>query len=88
MTLCALGQVEDAFELTFGYLLSRGKAVSSNPTDPRAVNDWNRRMTPWLFTPPAALMRADPRFLQICDEFGLAAYWRARDVRPDYQVYV
>jgi DNA-binding winged helix-turn-helix (wHTH) protein len=88
MTLCALGQVDEAFELTSGYLLSRGKAVSANTTDPRALNDWNRRMTPWLFTPPASVMRADPRFLQICDDFGISAYWRARKVRPDYQVYV
>lgn len=87
MTLCALDQVDDAFELTSGYLLSRGSAVSSNQTDTRAVNDWNRRMTPWLFTPPAAAMRKDVRFLQICKDFGLADYWRARQVRPDFQVY-
>ena len=83
-----MGQVDEAFELTSGYLLSRGKAVSANTTDPRALNDWNRRMTPWLFTPPASVMRTDPRFLHICDDFGILAYWRARDVRPDYQVYV
>ena len=87
MTLCALGQKEEAFELASGYLLSRGKAVSANQTDPRAVNDWNRRMTPWLFTPPVAIMRADPRFPKLCEEIGLTAYWRARGVRPDYQVY-
>jgi hypothetical protein len=32
-------------------------------------------------------MRADPRFEKLCDAFGLTAYWRARGIRPDYQVY-
>jgi hypothetical protein len=44
-------------------------------------------MTQWLFTPPVAAMRADPRFGKLCDEFGLTAYWRARGVKPDYRVY-
>jgi hypothetical protein len=44
-------------------------------------------MTQWLFTPPVAIMRADPRFMTLCDEFGLTAYWGARHVRPDYQLY-
>ena len=53
----------------------------------REVHDYSRRMTQWLFTPPVAIMRADPRFLKLCGEFGLTDYWRARHVRPDYQVY-
>ena len=84
MILAELGQTDTAFELTNGYLLWRGKLVSSNPSDARVLNDFNRRMTPWLFTPPVAVMRADPRFLRLCEEFGLAAYWRARGVKPDY----
>jgi DNA-binding winged helix-turn-helix (wHTH) protein len=82
MILCALGLKDDAFELTNGFVLWRGKAVSG-----RAANDYSRRMTQWLFTPPVALMRADPRFKALCDDFGLTAYWRARHIRPDYQVY-
>jgi hypothetical protein len=85
MVLCALGQTDAAFEVTDGYLLWRGKVVSTGQADSRAVNDYNRRMTQWLFTPPVAVMRADPRFLQLCEEFGLVAYWRARGVKPDYQ---
>jgi len=86
MILCALDQTDTAFEVTDGYLLWRGKVVSSNQADGKAVNDYSRRMTQWLFTPPAAAMRADPRFLRLCDEFGLAAYWRARRVKPDYML--
>lgn len=84
MVLCKLGLVDAAFELADGYLLWRGKIVSSNQSDPRALNDYNRRMTPWLFTPPVAVMRSDRRFMRLCEEFGLAAYWRARGVKPDY----
>ncbi len=84
MILCALDQTDAAFEITDGYLLWRGKIVSASQADGRAVNDPSRRMTQWLFTPPVAVMRADPRFLDLCKELGLVAYWRARGVKPDY----
>jgi hypothetical protein len=87
MVLCALGLKDDAFELTDGYLLWRGKAISTGQASGREINDYSRRMTQWLFTPPCAVMRADPRFQKLCDAFGLTAYWRARGIRPDYQVY-
>ncbi|MFL6724886.1 MAG: winged helix-turn-helix domain-containing protein [Sphingomicrobium sp.] len=87
MALCALGLKDTAFEVTEGFILSRGKFISMDRSNARAADDYNRRMTQWLFTPPVAIMRADPRFQKLCDEFGLTAYWRARNVRPDYQVY-
>ena len=87
MMLCALGLTDTAFEVTEGFVLWRGKFISMDRSNARAVNDYNRRMTQWLFTPPVAAMRADPRFGKLCDEFGLTAYWRARGVKPDYQVY-
>ena len=87
MILCALGRTDDAFEVTNGYLLWRGNVVGTGKADARAANDYSRRMTQWLFTPPAAVMRADPRFLKLCEEFGLVAYWRARGIKPDYLVY-
>ena len=87
MYLCALGLADTAFELTEGFLLWRGKMISTNSADGKSVDDYSRRMTQWLFTPPVAIMRADPRFQRLCDDFGLTAYWRARGVRPDYQVY-
>ena len=87
MILCALNQIEEAFDLTDGYLLWRGKVISADQANGRVVNDYSRRMTQWLFSPPAAAMRSDPRFLQLCNEFGLVAYWNARHVKPDYLVY-
>ena len=87
LVLSALGQKDDAFQVANGYLLWRGQVVSANKADVRVVNDINRRMPPWLFTPPCAIMRADPRFLDLCEELGLQAYWRARGVKPDYIAY-
>ncbi|QNM82708.1 winged helix-turn-helix domain-containing protein [Sphingomonas sabuli] len=87
MYLCALGEKEAAFEVTEGFLFWRGRFISANPANRRQVDTYNRRMTQWLFTPPVALMRADPRFAGLCNEFGLADYWRSRNVRPDYLRY-
>jgi DNA-binding winged helix-turn-helix (wHTH) protein len=87
MMLCALGLTDAAFEVTEGFVLWRGKFISMDRSNARAVDDYSRRMTQWLFTPPVAAMRADPRFGKLCDEFGLTAYWRARGVKPDYRVY-
>jgi DNA-binding winged helix-turn-helix (wHTH) protein len=88
MLLCALGLKDAAFEVTNGFLLWRGKIVSANQANGKEMDDYNRRMTQWLFTPPVAIMRSDPRFQKLCDDFGLTAYWRSRGVKPDYQVYV
>jgi DNA-binding winged helix-turn-helix (wHTH) protein len=87
MYLCALGLPDTAFELTEGFLLWRGKMTTADGANGKAIDDYSRRMTQWLFTPPVANMRADPRFPKLCAEFGLTAYWRARGVRPDYLVY-
>ena len=87
MLLGALGQTDAAFDVTDGFLLWRGKLVSADQSNGKLVNDYSRRMTQWLFTPPLAEMRADPRFLRLCDEFGLGDYWRSRAVRPDYIAY-
>ena len=87
MVLCAMGEKEAAFEVTEGFLLWRGRIVSKDQANGKRMDDYSRRMTQWLFTPPCALMRADPRFGKLCDEFGLTAYWRARNVKPDYLVY-
>jgi len=87
MIMGALGDEETAFAITEGFLLWRGKIVNTNQADGKAMDDYSRRMTQWLFTPPLAAMRRDPRFQTLCEEFGLSAYWRGRGVRPDYQVY-
>lgn len=85
MMLGALGETDAAFEVTQGFILWRGKVVSSGQSNGKLMDDYSRRMTQWLFTPPLAALRADPRFATLCQEFGLTDYWRARGVRPDYQ---
>jgi hypothetical protein len=86
MILSALGEVDTAFDVCNGFLLSRGSIVhQGEPGSKDAVNDAAARInTQWLFTPPAASMRADARFLPLCDALGLGDYWRQRGVRPDY----
>src|SRR3954451_16630027 len=86
MILSALGQVGPAFDAANGYLLSRGSVVRQGDTPAKEeVNDATLRInTQWLFTPPCAAMRADPRFLPLCDAMGLVEYWRNSGVKPDY----
>lgn len=83
LTLSALGEVDAAFDIANDLLLFR-------PSDGRPEQRRSRstawRFTPWLFTPPVASMRADPRFAQLCDGTGLTDYWRARGIKPDYQL--
>ena len=89
MMLSAVGDVDAAFEVANGFLLSRGSIVRKGEPHPRDdINDATWRIsTQWLFTPPCALLRKDPRFLPLCEGIGLVDYWRARGVRPDYQVH-
>jgi DNA-binding winged helix-turn-helix (wHTH) protein len=88
MILSALRQVGPAFDAANGYLLSRGSVVRrGNSPSKDEGNDASPRInTQWLFTPPCAIMRADPRFLLLCNGMGLVDYWRTRGVRPDYQL--
>jgi DNA-binding winged helix-turn-helix (wHTH) protein/Tfp pilus assembly protein PilF len=85
MILAALGAVDASFEITDGFLLWRGKIVPQSEGGKEITNDaaW-RNGVQWLFTPPCASMRRDPRFLALCNGIGLTEYWRSRGVRPDY----
>jgi DNA-binding winged helix-turn-helix (wHTH) protein len=78
MVLSVLGNVDAAFEVTNAYF-AVGQSRAGAPPKSTA---W--RFAPWLFTPPIANMRADPRFDTLAEEIGLKAYWEARKVRPDY----
>jgi DNA-binding winged helix-turn-helix (wHTH) protein len=87
MILGALGEVDAAFDVANGFLLSRGPILLREQKKGARLdlNDPGWKWTPWLFTPPVAVMRADPRFLPLCEGIGLADYWRVRGVKPDYQ---
>jgi tetratricopeptide (TPR) repeat protein len=86
MALCAIGEIDAAYHVAEGFLLSQGEIVTRIPTDQAnsLVNNPSWRNTQWLSTPPLAKFRADPRFGQLCDGIGLTAYWNARGIQPDY----
>jgi len=85
-TLCVLNAIDQAFEVAHGYYLGQGSAAVPlrwNVADP-SVTDQYRRVTQLLFIPLAARMREDPRFLTLCDEIGLSAYWDHHGITPDF----
>lgn len=86
LTLSALNDLDATFAVSQGLLLRRGRLVVTLWTGhgQMPVNDLRWRRTQCLFNPATANMRADPRFVGLCREIGLAAYWHQRGVTPDY----
>ncbi|MCY7397970.1 MAG: hypothetical protein LH466_03905, partial [Sphingomonas bacterium] len=86
MVLNALGEIDRAFAVAEAYLLERGPLMASVRWRPGqvSINDQHRRKTNMLFVPVSAAMRADPRFLPLTEEIGLADYWSRAGVKPDF----
>jgi hypothetical protein len=86
MVLAALGDVDSAFQIADGILLARGPVVPHEQagSSTAALSAGWRVGTQWMWTPPTAAMRADPRFLPLCEGIGLTDYWRQRKTEPDY----
>jgi DNA-binding winged helix-turn-helix (wHTH) protein len=81
-----LHRVDDAFAIAQAYYLRQGTGpvpVRRTEGEP-SINDQHRRVTQILFTPACAAMRADPRFLPLCERTGLAAYWEQTGLAPDF----
>jgi DNA-binding winged helix-turn-helix (wHTH) protein len=85
MILASLGSVDSAFAIADGFLRWRGAVVSEGQEQSANSSGW-RVGVQWLFTPPCANMRADPRFLELCEGIGLTDYWRRRAVTPDFML--
>src|SRR6185312_8851330 len=67
--LARLGFVDDAFTLTDRY--AQGViTVYNNPS--------------FLFAPPTANLRRDPRFMGLAARLGLVTYWRSTSNWPDF----
>jgi DNA-binding winged helix-turn-helix (wHTH) protein len=84
--LCALGAIDQAFEVARGYYLGQGRTAVPlrwNADDP-SITDQHRRVTQPLFIPAGQRMREDERFLQLCRDMGLAAYWDEFGIVPDF----
>ena len=88
LVLSALGEVDAAFEIANQFLLFRRPAElrPQAPARQAPVKSTGWRFAPWMFTPPVAPMRADPRFNALCDGIGLTEYWAKRGIKPDYQL--
>ena len=85
-SLCALGAIDQAFEVACGYYLGLGRTAVPlrwNADDP-SITDQHRRITQPLFIPAAREMRQDPRFLTLCRDIGLEAYWAEFALVPDF----
>ena len=81
IALSGLGETDAAFEVANALFVVPGTPHARKPATSTA---W--RFAPWLFTPPTASMRRDPRFDAICDGIGLTQYWAKRGIKPDYQL--
>jgi DNA-binding winged helix-turn-helix (wHTH) protein/tetratricopeptide (TPR) repeat protein len=86
MILSQLGDLDGAFAIADGSLLARGTIIlTERPGSKAATEEAVARVNiQWIFTPPCAAMRADPRFAPLCEGIGLTEYWRRRGVQPDY----
>lgn len=86
MLLNLMGEIDKAFELSCAYYLEQGAIIAAmewRPGQP-IVPDQRRRKTNMLFTPTAAAMQKDPRFLPLMQDMGLTAYWNRRGIVPDF----
>lgn len=88
MILSMLGDLDGGFAIADGALLGRGPIVRDEVLGSKAITQEasDRTNMQWLFTPPCAAMRRDPRFGPLCDGIGLTEYWRRRGVEPDYRL--
>jgi DNA-binding winged helix-turn-helix (wHTH) protein/tetratricopeptide (TPR) repeat protein len=84
MALSQLGEIDAAYLVIQALLLAKGPLVPNRPIVPRSfvANSPSWCRTQWLFMPPLAAVRRDPRFLTLSEELGLARYWRHRGVLP------
>lgn len=87
MLLNLMGAIDEAFDLARAYYLEQGPIIAAmqwRPGQP-IVQDQRRRKTNMLFTPTAAAMRRDSRFLPLMKAMGLSHYWDRRGILPDFQ---
>ncbi len=87
MLLNLMKATDEAFDLARAYYLEQGPIITAmqwRPGQP-VVADQRRRKTNMLFTPTAAAMQQDPRFLPLMDEMGLVDYWDRSGMLPDFR---
>jgi hypothetical protein len=84
---CALGRLDDAFDVASAYYFDRGFVIPDLrfTLEQPSYSPGRDRQTAFLFRPVARQMRADPRFATLVSELGLNDYWLRAGARPDYQ---
>ena len=86
MLLNHMQELDAAFALAEAYYLEKGPVIAQmqwRPGQP-IVPDLRRRKTNMIFTPTAAPMQQDPRFMPLMEKMGLANYWEKKGVVPDF----
>ena len=83
MNLSVLGDIDGAFRVIDALYATDVASGGRNKVRGTSIA-W--RFAPWLFVPPVAAVRADPRFKALCDGIGLTDYWAKRGIKPDYQI--
>ncbi|MBY9063842.1 winged helix-turn-helix domain-containing protein [Sphingomonas yunnanensis] len=83
--LSAAGRLDQAFAIAQGYFLQRGFAVGTLRFSRRqgTYTAPDQRVSWFLFAPPCAALRRDPRFGSLARTMGLTRYWRETGTRPD-----
>ncbi|MBB3691634.1 winged helix-turn-helix domain-containing protein [Sphingomonas sp. BK580] len=83
--LSAAGRLDQAFAIAEGYFLRRGFAVDTLRFSRRqgTYTAPDQRVSWFLFAPPCAALRRDPRFGALAQAMGLTRYWRETGARPD-----
>jgi tetratricopeptide (TPR) repeat protein len=88
IVLSALDELDQAFDVANDLFLFRRavEPIRNKLSARQQIKSTSWRFAPWLFIPPTAPMRADPRFNALCEGIGLTEYWAQRGVKPDYQL--
>jgi DNA-binding winged helix-turn-helix (wHTH) protein len=88
MALSQLGEVDAAFDVINALVMSKGPLIANRPIVAHSfvANSPSWCRTHWLFLPPLAPVRGDPRFETLCEGIGLAGYWRQRRLAPDLRL--
>jgi tetratricopeptide (TPR) repeat protein len=83
----AVGRLDDAFAVLMAYYFNHGFRLGDlRYTSEQGRFVAQRRRNSWfLFLPPTAALRADPRFGRLMNKIGLEDYWRRSGTVPDYR---
>lgn len=86
LCLAALGDHDSWFDVADAYFLHRGPLVGGlyQGAARHALNDQRWRKTMSMFIPATAAVRADARFLPLCEAIRMTDYWDQTGINPDF----